>query len=365
MKIGILTFHRAINYGAVLQCYALSEILKSMGHKVDVIDYRPESIERYRMFCSYLLMKKMSFSQRINYLLISTLLLKQRITTNRKFDCFLKNNFSLSHKKRFDANTSICDYDVIFFGSDQIWNKVICYGHDKVYWGQFPHANTKLVTYAASMGSTSIYSADDIMIMQQYIKSYDRLSVREVSLQKYLKETLHVDSTLVSDPTFLIDKSIYERISVKPKFDKYVLLFVLEGDYKGALNIAKSLADQLNCPVIHLSAMGTIRKHNDGVIHISNLSPEEFLGYYQYATCCVGISFHATAFSLIFRKDFYCVSSPMQDRSLNLMKTIGVPERLVKVGEDVKFSPIDYSDKEQNYEQLRASSLQYLREVTQ
>ena len=48
MKIGILTFHRAINYGAVLQCYALSECLKRMGHDAVVIDYRPEYIEKYR-----------------------------------------------------------------------------------------------------------------------------------------------------------------------------------------------------------------------------------------------------------------------------------------------------------------------------
>ena len=44
MKIGILTFHRAINYGAILQCYALSETLKDLGHDVWIVDYRPSSI---------------------------------------------------------------------------------------------------------------------------------------------------------------------------------------------------------------------------------------------------------------------------------------------------------------------------------
>lgn len=53
MKIGILTFHRAINYGAVLQCYALSEVLKKMGHDVFVIDYRQPRVERTdRHVCS-------------------------------------------------------------------------------------------------------------------------------------------------------------------------------------------------------------------------------------------------------------------------------------------------------------------------
>ena len=41
MKIGILTFHWATNYGAVLQCYALQTYLESLGHKVNVINYKP------------------------------------------------------------------------------------------------------------------------------------------------------------------------------------------------------------------------------------------------------------------------------------------------------------------------------------
>ena len=51
MKIGILTFHRAHNYGAVLQCYALQERLKMAGYDVSVIDYRQPAIERaYKCF---------------------------------------------------------------------------------------------------------------------------------------------------------------------------------------------------------------------------------------------------------------------------------------------------------------------------
>lgn len=41
MKTGILTFHCAHNYGAVLQAYALQEQLKAFGHEVEMIDYRP------------------------------------------------------------------------------------------------------------------------------------------------------------------------------------------------------------------------------------------------------------------------------------------------------------------------------------
>lgn len=50
MKIGIVTYHRALNYGAVLQCMSLYSALKRLGHDVEVVDYRPEAIEAYRMY---------------------------------------------------------------------------------------------------------------------------------------------------------------------------------------------------------------------------------------------------------------------------------------------------------------------------
>ena len=47
MKIGILTFHSAHNYGAVIQCYGLQQYLTSLGHQVFVIDYRPHYFDSY------------------------------------------------------------------------------------------------------------------------------------------------------------------------------------------------------------------------------------------------------------------------------------------------------------------------------
>ena len=54
MKVGILTFHRAHNFGAMLQCYALQEYLTKKGLNVEVIDYRQPYIEtlysKYSLF---------------------------------------------------------------------------------------------------------------------------------------------------------------------------------------------------------------------------------------------------------------------------------------------------------------------------
>jgi hypothetical protein len=61
MKIGILTFHAARNYGAVLQCRCLYEVLRSMGHEVSVIDYRPDYLtEPYKLWKSRFLKHPMT-----------------------------------------------------------------------------------------------------------------------------------------------------------------------------------------------------------------------------------------------------------------------------------------------------------------
>lgn len=38
-KIGIITFHRAYNYGSALQAYALNKYLRNLGCEVETIDY--------------------------------------------------------------------------------------------------------------------------------------------------------------------------------------------------------------------------------------------------------------------------------------------------------------------------------------
>lgn len=39
-KVGVLTFHMAHNYGAMLQAYALTMEVKKLGYNCEVIDYR-------------------------------------------------------------------------------------------------------------------------------------------------------------------------------------------------------------------------------------------------------------------------------------------------------------------------------------
>lgn len=58
MKIGILTYHRSNNYGALLQAIALRTVLSDNGHDVTFVDYWPGyQQDRYSLFSLRWLMK--------------------------------------------------------------------------------------------------------------------------------------------------------------------------------------------------------------------------------------------------------------------------------------------------------------------
>ena len=121
-------------------------------------------------------------------------------------------------------------YDVVFFGSDQIWNPAINEGVDQVYLGQMPKDHAKFYTYAVSMGRLDLFQGKVEEEYRKYISSFDGLSVRETTMQSFLKEKLDRDSDVVCDPSLLITKEECEAMAVKPKDEGYVLLFILDGN---------------------------------------------------------------------------------------------------------------------------------------
>lgn len=119
MRIGILTFHYACNYGAMLQTYATQEFLRSMGHDVCVVDYRNKAVEEGYAAWNFKIDLLKTLPRAFS-----------RAMRNSRFRHFMKECLVLS-KDPFDS------FDVLLFGSDQIWNEMITGGFDKIYWGDF------------------------------------------------------------------------------------------------------------------------------------------------------------------------------------------------------------------------------------
>lgn len=357
MKIGIITFHRALNYGAVLQCYALYKVIKEQNHDVEVIDYRSPGIEDQRMMFQKIdFRKRKGFVSKIKGLLYYPLSFYKRRKAIKVFEAFLQNHLKQSNAVLSKDDFSK-DYDCIVFGSDQIWSPGINDGFDNIYWGQFL-PQIKKITYAASIGGHNVLSETHWDTIKTYLPAYTSLSVREQALQKDLLEKTGTNSQLVVDPVLLAGRTIFDDIAVKPKEKEYVLLFTLENDPL-AIPFAKRIAKALGCQVLKIISTGK-SKTEDGVITKASITPAEFLGFFKYAKFIVSISFHGTAFSVLFNKNFYSLHCQQEDRAKNLLKSVGLESQMVYSNENAAPCVIDYDMPNQKLMQLRKESLKVL-----
>lgn len=360
MRIGILTYHRALNYGAVLQCYALYSTLCSMGHDVEIIDYRPEAIEKYRLF-----FRRKDFVSaagllgKLKYVISSLLVAQSKKRTAQKFDAFLNKYFNLS-----SLVTSVDDvpkyYDYIVFGSDQIWSPRNNEGVDDVYLGNIDSPNTRFITYAVSSGCENLISGIYFESYKKCVSNFSSISVREESLQDCLWKNFKMMPEVVCDPSLFFSQETCFNLSLEPKDKDYILLFSLIED-NNVVKMAANLANELRCKVIEIKAVVNPCRKTPFQL-CPELSPSEFLGFIKNATCVITNSFHATSFSLIMHKDFYTTLRPSNnDRAKTLLKVAGLSERQVDASKKLVFSKVNYDGVDEKLSEYRNKSLEYLK----
>lgn len=357
MKIGILTFHCAHNYGAMLQCYALQEHLVSMGHTVKVINYQPTYLLKpYNVFDKDRILSENVFKM-IKNILKELLLLPKRIRRYRAFNHFLLKRIHMSGL--CDKHTITEDFDAYIFGSDQIWNPRITNGVDGMYFGcfQFPKGQKRYISYAASLGLDTI---DPLLgeSLKENLKNIDYISVREEEMVKLLMPYTNKPIKVVLDPTLLVSKVVWNKLSDNVKRRNYVLVYQVRED-PDTIEFAKHIARQLNADIVKLVAWV---KRKKGKVEDASASPEDFVSYIKHASCVVTTSFHGTAFSVIFNKPFYCLKlgDGCDNRANSLLGALSLDNRMFGKNERPTFSPIDYSLSNEKLEQMRNESNSFL-----
>ena len=218
-RIGILTFHTAINYGAVLQAYALQKYLNEQGYDCEVIDYQCKKInDNYKI----LKIKSKNLKKIIISFLKAPLLFLQR----KKFKKFVINNIRLSNQKYYPYNITSSNkyYDCFITGSDQVWNLSLT-NNDMSYFLDF--ATKKRISYAASNGTEEI-SEKDFKKVSNYLQKFSAISVREKGLQNSLMNKISISIIKVLDPVFLLDVESWNNLL--PNFnckEKYILAYII------------------------------------------------------------------------------------------------------------------------------------------
>ena len=362
MKIGLLTFHRAHNYGAILQAYALQQFLVKEGHEVEVIDYRPEYIEQSYSFIPIDNYRNHSVGAWFKMFIRDMLLLPLRAIRRNKFRSFMRRYISLSSKVIFKAVPS--KYDTYIVGSDQVWNKEITVDYDDVFFCKFHFNkdNRKYMSYAASL-EPSILTEADIDILYDRLKQFDVISVREASIISYLQIDYN-EICDVLDPTLLMDVHFWDHIAETPRLrNRYIVLY--QARYNRNLNhLVQQIAKEMGYDVVEMSAW---------TLPISKIcrrgmaaSPEEFLGFIKNADLVINTSFHGTIFSILYEVPFYYVelSDGWDERSLSLLRDLDLMNRAVNV-DYLKSHPIDFhcdfSKSKERIAMLREKSYSFIR----
>lgn len=362
MKIGILTYHRAENYGALLQAYAMMTYLRSLGHEVSFVDYWPKYHSDYFEVFSLKAFMHSSFKSKL--LKLNRLLLMGHTLYKRKrtMQEFMFTQLELpKHPKYTDRNLVTEErYDAVIYGSDQIWRKQDMggVGFDDWYFGCDNVRADKKIVYAGSMGKIDTDAQDDNYIKKQ-MSNFDIISVREGDLQDYLAK-LNVSSIQVVDPVFLLSKQDWDKIVIPQCHKgKYILFYNLMNTQESKL-FASRLSHQYGLPIYEITKKTSVFSCKSHLIN--NASIGEFLGLLKDAAYVVSNSFHGVAFSIIYEKQFYAVGMGAKaNRVESLLESVCIADRYIHSHQDeMSLSEIDYDKTKSILKSIVGKSEDYL-----
>ena len=362
-KIGILTYHRAENYGSALQAYALTHYLIQKGYDAEIIDYHSSAQDKmYSIFKPYRSGKDLIRNLQIACHFFSLKKKKDR------FESFLSAYVKIS-KESFneESDLSILNqrYDLFICGSDQIWNYQCC-DFTKAYLLDFVQDKTKCISYAASLG---IEQFDDAHkeLYRDHLSEFYRISVREKIGAEYISALTGRTVATVPDPVMLLNAKDWNELICKPKIKRKYIFCYFIGDVVGMRDFAVKMKKKKNLPLVVVN----INLRDEFYINKKKYSagPTEFLSLLNNSEYICTNSFHAVVFSLLFHKNFWVFSSvdklSSKSRIENITEYFDLQSRVInceKALPDNIIEPIDYSDVDRKIDQLREVGVAFLNE---
>ncbi len=355
MKIAILTYHRSQNYGALLQAVALREALREMGNDVYFIDYWPNYHKNLYKNLDWGLLRLPYGKESLYIFARSLILYRKRKKRSEAFNQFIS-KYILKTITPYDKSEK---FDVIVYGSDQIWRKQkgLNWKFNPVYFGENILSAKRSISYAASMGIVHSSSQDKDFIRER-ISKFDTVLVRENSLRLLLQDC-GIKSEVVLDPTLLLDAHKWEEMFglKQDESSDYLLFYNLQFgsiDY----HAVKEYAKRRNLKIKVISGEPIINKDRD-IEFVENADPERFLRLIHGAKVIVTSSYHGLIFSLIFNKEFFAVFQENKDRANSLLNELSLHERMLPphTANIPDLSPIDYNIVNDILDKARKESL--------
>ena len=355
MKICILSLPLQLNYGGLLQAFALSNVLEQMGHDVEILTNKSIVVEPSLAEYCRLFFRKYVKRQNIDFFRIRRYL-KQYPIVGEKLISFSERK--LHSRKIISFNEiSPSDYDAFVVGSDQVWRKRYI---NNLWHSSIENAflsftkgwKVKRVAYAPSFG-TDVWECNDIEtdLLKKIIKSFDFVSVREQSGVDICTKYLNSKAEHVLDPTMLLDSKQYVEIldvDCQAPSKGNLLTYILDYD-----NLKMKFVKRIetNTGYKSFSVNTNILDENLPLSDRIKPSVETWLRGFYDAELVITDSFHACVFSILFKKDFFVVGNESRglSRFTSLLSMFGLQDRLISseiidTFDIVSVSKIDYDE---------------------
>jgi hypothetical protein len=351
MKIGVVTTQYASNYGALLQTYALQKYLnEQLKQNSEVLAYYPAHFKDY-----WKILPKV-YSVKTFVLCALRCLMPRRVFKQKKryeqMLSFVQKSIPCSkpYYSKEEIEAEKCPYDVLICGSDQIWNVS---RHNKLQEVWFLDLSGNgwekpiRVAYAPSVASEIPESLKPEVADK--LSSFSAVSVRESSDIKQIESLYNKRVYHVCDPVLLSSEAQWRNMAIKPKISgQYILCYFLNPS-KEDRNVVEEVKKKTELPVVLIDINDINKIPTD--VDVLDASPEEFVGWFDNASYVITNSFHGTAFSVLFKKNFLVLKkNKANSRMDSLLNRIGLSSRMVSLAQVKQMTrkelETDYSESE-------------------
>ncbi|MBR5678243.1 MAG: polysaccharide pyruvyl transferase family protein [Paludibacteraceae bacterium] len=346
MKASLVTIHTGHNYGTVLQVIASVYVLNKHNIDVTVVNYiPPRCTYRYLLANTKKAIKSKKGVSKIKSILSGIHSLYFLWNTNLVFLGTIKRYCSLSNKIYWgDSFAKKCPKaDYYITGSDQVWNSCHNQGIDTHYF--FDGIEGRKYALSSSIGAESL-SEEEKKRFHDFLKQYEAISVREDKAVELLRE-IGISSIQVLDPTLALNREEWHNaVSFRRMIKRdYLLLYIPYNvhDKEVILSFAKKIAVEKNLRIVTFTGM--VKKRDEIDCLVLNTGPSGFISLMYYADCIITNSFHGTAFSINFNRNFWVfMPTAFTSRIESLLSLCGLEDRIVEEKRDVLYTQreIDY-----------------------
>lgn len=379
-KIGCVIAYRKghTNYGTSLVGYALIKKLQMLGYDVEVINY----------------VKRLSLMQKVEWMVNACRCGMGNVITGRfKGQKDLKDNtaYAANIKVRTDAVEAYKErkfiplfkdyvgyealhegskkYDTVVVGSDQVWTPLSL--PTKFFNLLFVDDKVRKVAYASSFGVSSIPGFQQ-KATGAFLDRFHSIGVREQSGKKIVDSLSHQTATVVADPTMLLDHREWseEIKDSKVKVDEPYIFCYFLGTNMEARKAANELKAKTGLKIITLRHMDEYVPEDEsfGDEAPYDVDPNDFLAYIKNATYVLTDSFHCSAFSIQFHKQFMTFyrfaqgsATGRNSRIDSLFNVLGVNREHIYNGDVMKVeAPLDWDVIDERLKKLREESVEFL-----